>query len=112
LIPTQIVNLSSHQLSTYQIKVLNKGLGFCPTPTRLHRTDYHTDILRFIRQLRLQHDKHVSNHFTKTHKMNDLSLTVIDVAPHDVTSRILRETSWIRTMVTMEPHGLNCQTAT
>jgi hypothetical protein len=55
LIPTQIVNLSSHELTPTQIRVLNKGLGFCPTPTSLNKIDFHTDVLRFIRNLRIQH---------------------------------------------------------
>jgi tripartite motif-containing protein 2/3 len=52
-------------------------------------------------------DKPVSKHFTTSHEICDLTLTVIDHAPYSVTSRILRETSWIRQLVTMDPYGLN-----
>jgi hypothetical protein len=54
-----------------------------------------------------QLDKPVAKHFTSVHTPNDLTVQVIDVAPRDVTSRHLRETSWIRQLVTLEPHGLN-----
>jgi hypothetical protein len=65
--------------------------------------------------IRHQLDKPISKHFSyekksDRHNMTHFMTTVIDVGPYDVTSRLLRETSWIRQLVTMEPHGLNIQT--
>jgi hypothetical protein len=59
-----------------------------------------------------QLDKPTSKHFSleptpDRHIIRKMRLTIIDNGPHDVTSRHLRETSWIRQLVTMEPHGLN-----
>ena len=53
-------------------------------------------------------EKPVSQHFTKlSHNGTHCHVVAIDKAPSDVTSRLLRETSWIRRLVTLEPHGLN-----
>jgi hypothetical protein len=65
--------------------------------------------------IRHQLDKPVSKHFSNDnsrHNIRNMQITVIDYGPHDVTSRHLRETSWIRQLVTMEPHGLNINQST
>jgi hypothetical protein len=63
-----------------------------------------------------QLDKPVSNHFSykkgdSGHSLgNYFKVTVIDKAPSHVTSRILREVTYIRQLVTMDPHGMNVVT--
>jgi hypothetical protein len=59
-----------------------------------------------------QLDKPVSKHYSNTdidarHNIRYMQITVIGHGSHDVTSRHLTETSWIRQLVTKQPHGLN-----
>jgi hypothetical protein len=66
--------------------------------------------------IRHQLDKPISNHFTELkhptkHNMSNLRVIIMSKAPRDVTSRLLRETSHMRQLVTMEPFGLNSQQA-
>jgi hypothetical protein len=63
-----------------------------------------------------QLDKPVSNHFSykkgdSGHSFgNYFKVTVIDKAPSHVMSHILREVTYIRQLVTMDPHGMNVVT--
>ena len=49
-----VVNLSTVQLSADEISLLSKGLGFCPTPTRLDTFEVKRDLTQFTRRLRLK----------------------------------------------------------
>ena len=54
-------------------------------------------------------EKSVSSHFNKetSHSLCDIRVIVIDDAPSNLTSHILRESSWIQALVTTETAGLN-----
>lgn len=88
--PRQLVNISTHMLTPAQTSVLNKGLGYCPTPRNQKKTYFHTN------------NKPVSNHLNRTHNINGLP-QVIDKANNDLTSRVLRATSWLRQLATSQP---------
>ena len=49
----QIVNLSSRKLNENQIKLLEKGLKFAPTPTKPNTQELNKDIMEFTRKIRL-----------------------------------------------------------
>jgi hypothetical protein len=53
-----IQNLSSHNLTTTELLVLSKGLGFCPTPPKPDKISINIDILRITRKLRLMYNFH------------------------------------------------------
>ena len=55
-----ICNLSNTHLSRHEISSLNKGLSFIPKPKKTNPLELYSDILSFVRKLRLQyifHDK-------------------------------------------------------
>ena len=55
-----ICNLSNTHLSRHEISVLSKGLSFIPKPKKNNPLELYSDILSFVRKLRLQyifHDK-------------------------------------------------------
>ena len=49
----QIVNLSSRELNKTEIKLLEKGLKFTPTPSNSNTQELNKDILEFTRKVRL-----------------------------------------------------------
>ena len=49
----QIVNLSSRNLSETQTKLLERGLKFTPTPTKLNIQELNEDRMEFTRKVRL-----------------------------------------------------------
>ena len=49
----QIVNLSSRELNKTEIKLLEKGLKFTPTPSNSNTQELNNDILEFTRKVRL-----------------------------------------------------------
>ena len=49
----QIVNLSSRELNKTEIKHLEKGLKFTPTPSNSNTQELNKDILEFTRKVRL-----------------------------------------------------------
>ena len=49
----QIVNLSSRTLNKTEIKLLEKGLKFTPTPKHSNTQELNKDILEFTRKVRL-----------------------------------------------------------
>jgi hypothetical protein len=59
--------------------------------------------------IRHELEKLIPKHFSESapHSLRDLRITIIDTGKQNVTTRILRETAYIRQLKTMEPHGLN-----
>jgi hypothetical protein len=59
--------------------------------------------------IRHELDKPIPNHFgpNKEHPAKNLRITIIDKGEQDITTRILKETAYIRQLRTMEPFGLN-----
>ena len=49
-----VVNLSSVNLNETEIKLLSKGLSFCPTPHKIDWIELKTDLSDFARRLRLK----------------------------------------------------------
>ena len=49
-----VVNLSSVDLSEAEIKLLSKGLSFCPTPRKVDWIELKADVEDFSRRLRLK----------------------------------------------------------
>ena len=49
-----VVNLSQYKLTPTQVKVLSKGLTFCPTPNTPEISDIIDDIYDFTRKLRIK----------------------------------------------------------
>ena len=49
----QIVNLSSRKLNDNEIKFLEKGLKYSPTPTKPNIQELNEDIMEFTRNIRL-----------------------------------------------------------
>ena len=52
---TNIVNLSSAQLNTYEKSLLSKGLNYIPTPAPQHAANILKEFLLFERKIRLNH---------------------------------------------------------
>ena len=48
-----VVNLSSVNLNETEIKLLSKGLSFCPTPHKIDWIELKTDLSDFARRLRV-----------------------------------------------------------
>ena len=48
----QIINLSSRKLNESEIKLLEKGLKFTPTPNNANTQELEKDILEFTRKVR------------------------------------------------------------
>ncbi|XP_070567319.1 uncharacterized protein [Ptychodera flava] len=53
--PTTVINISSTSLTPAQLKILSKGLGFCPKPKQVNKLKLKTDIQEFKRRCRLQY---------------------------------------------------------
>ena len=47
-----VFNLSKKVLTKTEIRVLEKGLGFASTPTKINETDLRADINEFARKMR------------------------------------------------------------
>ena len=47
-----VFNLSKKVLTETEIRVLEKGLGFAPTPTKINETDLRADFNEFARKIR------------------------------------------------------------
>ena len=47
-----VFNLSKKVLTETEIHVLEKGLGFTPTPTKINETDLRADFNEFVRKMR------------------------------------------------------------
>lgn len=62
-INVNVINLSDRMLTDDMIKVLKKGLGFCPSNI-VNNEQLKIDLYKFIRELKLM--KHFSTHFTST----------------------------------------------
>ena len=45
-------NLSKKVLTGTEIRVLEEGLGFTPTPTKIHETDLRTNVNEIARKMR------------------------------------------------------------
>ena len=62
----KVINLSNVSLTNDQIKVLEKGITFVPTPDKIDLGEINYDVHRFLRRLRLKvHFDGMSNEFTQ-----------------------------------------------
>ena len=51
-ISKKIFNLSKRVLTNTEVQVLEKGLGFVPTPSHIHEADLRSDLFDFSRKMR------------------------------------------------------------
>ena len=49
-----VVNLSSKDLKPAEIRILSKGLNFCPTPNKINEEQLSADLDKFARSLRIK----------------------------------------------------------
>jgi hypothetical protein len=49
-----VVNLSSKDLKSAEIRILSKGLNFCPTPNKINEEQLSADLDKFARSLRIK----------------------------------------------------------
>ena len=49
-----VVNLSSKDLKPAEIRILYKGLNFCPTPNKINEEQLSADLDKFARSLRIK----------------------------------------------------------
>ena len=57
----KVINLSNVSVSDEQIKVLEKGITFVPTPDKVDLGEIHYDVSRFLRRVKLKVDFHDDN---------------------------------------------------
>ena len=50
----KVINISSHQLSDYELSILSKGFKFCSTPYKSDLLELETNIKDFVRKLQLK----------------------------------------------------------
>ena len=53
-VPSTVINLSGVHLSEDEVKLLSKGLSFCPTPRRADKDEILDDLESYFRRLRLK----------------------------------------------------------
>ena len=49
-----VVNLSSKDIKPAEIRILSKGLNFCPTPNKINEEQLSADLDKFARSLRIK----------------------------------------------------------
>ena len=49
-----VVNLSSKDLNPHEIRILSKGLNFCPIPNKINEEQLSADLDKFARSLRIK----------------------------------------------------------
>jgi hypothetical protein len=49
-----VVNLSSKDLKADEIRILSKGLNFCPTPNKINEEQLSANLDKFTRSLRIK----------------------------------------------------------
>ena len=64
-----VINISNYELNEHQLKVLEKGLTFCPTPPRSDKSEIWNDFKEFHRRLEL------AQFFKLTNEKIDLEIT-------------------------------------
>ena len=64
-----VINISNYELNEHQLKVLEKGLTFCPTPPRPDKSEIWNDFKEFHRRLEL------AQFFKPTNENIDLEIT-------------------------------------
>ena len=57
----KVINLSNVSVSDEQIKVLEKGITFVPTPDKVDLGEIHYDVSRFLRRVKLKVHFHDDN---------------------------------------------------
>ena len=55
---SNVINLSKRSLSKFEVAVLEKGLTFCPSQSKIDKEQFTNDVYQFVRKLKLREHFH------------------------------------------------------